>query len=100
LNCWFSFHGQAAVEAGFIVNKHIFVDNLHEDTVVAQRVVFSAMQYYGGMLKVPLTAGLLQSVRSSSHRRRLAVEASKQKHASEATSKKRKAALELQLSAI
>ena len=55
---------------------------------------------YSSVLNVPLTAGLLQSVRSSSHRRRLAVEADKQKLSSEATSKKRKAALELQLSAI
>ena len=80
------------------------MENLHEDTVVAQRVIFTAtgilVQYYGGVLKVPLTAGLLQSVRSSSHRRCLAVEASKQKLASEATSKKRKPALELQLSVI
>ena len=74
------------------MNKYILVENLHEDTVVAQRVVFTAtgirailVQYYGGVLKVPLTAGLLQSVRSSSHRRCLAVEANKQKLASEAT---------------
>ena len=40
------FHGQAAVEAGFSVNKDILVENFHEDSVVAQRVVFSAIQYY------------------------------------------------------
>ena len=68
------------------MNKDILVENHHEDIVVAHRVVFSAIQYYGGVLEVPLIAWLLQSVRSSSHRRRLAVEASEQKLASEATS--------------
>jgi len=32
-------HGQASVEWGFSVNKEIEVENLHEHSLVAQRII-------------------------------------------------------------
>jgi len=36
-------HGNAAVESGFSVNKELLVENMEEETIVAQRVVFDAI---------------------------------------------------------
>ena len=41
------FHGNAAVESGFSVNKELFVENMEEDTIVTQRVVFDAIRVAG-----------------------------------------------------
>lgn len=62
--------------------------------------VFTAIQYYGGVLQVPLTPGLLQSVRSVFYRRSLTLEVVKQKLACEEASKNRKTALDKELTAI
>ena len=35
--------GNAAVESGFSVNKELLVENMEEDTIVAQRIVFDAI---------------------------------------------------------
>ena len=40
-------HGNAAVESGFSVNKELLVENMEEDTIVAQRVVFDAIRVAG-----------------------------------------------------
>lgn len=68
------FHGQAAVERGFSVNNDILVENLREDSIIAQRQIYNAIQFYGGVLKVPLTEKLFLSVRGASARRKLAIE--------------------------
>ena len=40
-------HGNAAVESGFSVNKELLVENMEEDTIVAQRIVFDAIRVSG-----------------------------------------------------
>jgi len=40
-------HGNAAVESGFSVNKEFLVENMEEDTIVAQRIVFDAIRVVG-----------------------------------------------------
>ena len=39
--------GNAAVESGFSVNKELLVENIEEDTIVAQRIVFDAIRVSG-----------------------------------------------------
>lgn len=68
------FHGQAAVESGFSVNEDILVENLTEQSIMAQRAVLNAIQYYGGVLDVSLTTALLNSVKAASRRRNVALE--------------------------
>ena len=40
-------HGNTAVESGFSVNKELLVENMEEDTIVAQRIVFDAIRVVG-----------------------------------------------------
>ena len=61
-------HGQASVERGFSINKEIEVENLHEQSVVGQRVVYDHVHSVGGILKVELTNGLLVSAGSARQR--------------------------------
>jgi hypothetical protein len=37
-------HGNATVESGFSVNDSILVENMHEESIVAQRQVYDAVQ--------------------------------------------------------
>ena len=38
---------KSALESGFSVNKELLVENMEEDTIVAQRIVFDAIQVVG-----------------------------------------------------
>ena len=40
-------HGNASVEGGFSVNKELLIENMHEETAVAQRVVYDAILIAG-----------------------------------------------------
>ena len=51
-------HGQATVERGFSTNRQIEVENMSEQTYIAQRIVCDAIQEAGGVLKVPITKGM------------------------------------------
>ena len=37
-------HGQASVESGFSVNEELLIENMEEETIVAQRNVFDAVR--------------------------------------------------------
>ena len=52
-------HGQATVERGFSINSALIVENLKEESVVSQRLVFDAIAAEGGVLSVPITKSLL-----------------------------------------
>ena len=84
-------HGQATVERGFSVNKEVEISNIQEDTIVAHRIVCDYVTLHGGVLKVPLTPGLLSSVVSARSRYRIYLETEKQIKLSEAQGFKRKA---------
>ena len=58
-------HGQASVERGFSVNKEIEVENLHEHSLVAQRIICDHLRAVGGVLNVPVTKKLLAAAASS-----------------------------------
>ena len=40
-------HGNASVENGFFMNKNILVDNLTEDCIVSQRIVYDSVNCLG-----------------------------------------------------
>lgn len=95
------FHGQGAIERGFSINKDTETQNMKERTVVAQRVVYNAIERYGSVLKVPITQDLVSSVRSSSMRRKLYLKDTKcEKEKEEALGVKRKLELDLELKSI
>ena len=70
------FHGNAAVERSFSINKECLVENLMNESLVAQRVVYEAVSSAGGVAAVPITKALIHSVRNASARR---LEAAKKK---------------------
>ena len=70
------FHGNAAVERSFSINKECLVENLLEDSLVAQRVVYDAVSVAGGISSVDVTKSMIHSVRNASAKR---VEAAKKK---------------------
>ena len=74
------FHGNAAVERSFSVNKECLVENLLEDSLVAQRVVYDAVLAVGGVSSVNITKQMIHSVRNASAKR---VEAAKKKASEE-----------------
>lgn len=63
------FHGNAAVERSFSLNKECLIENLLEDSLKAQRIVYDAVSDAGGIMNVNITKKLIQSVRSASGRR-------------------------------
>lgn len=67
-------HGNAAVESGFSINSDFLVDNLHEDSLVAQRTVYDAVKASGGVTAVNINRAMLQYVRGSNARYKDALE--------------------------
>lgn len=59
------FHGNAAVERSFSFNKEFLVENLHEDSLIAQRHVYDAVLAHGGVDKVDITKAMILQVRSA-----------------------------------
>ncbi|KAJ8677143.1 hypothetical protein QAD02_012930 [Eretmocerus hayati] len=45
-------HGNAWIERGFSVNEECLVENLHEDSLIAQRIVYDSLQSIGGIQKI------------------------------------------------
>lgn len=75
------FHGNAAVERSFSVNKKCLVENLETESLIAQRLVHSAICIYGGVEHVPITKQMLMAVKNSSRMRNEALEQKKNKRA-------------------
>ena len=67
-------HGNASVESGFSINKQFLVENLHEESLVAQRIVHDHINAVGGLQSVNIDKSLLQFVRGSHHRYTQALE--------------------------
>ena len=97
-NCWeifkliFTFsHGQASVERGFSVNKELLVENLAEESVVCQRMVYDHVISTGKpVFEIPITNDLLKSCKLAHSRYTLALEQKRSKNEAEEKSRKRK----------
>ena len=61
-------HGNASVESGFSVNQEMLVENLHEESLVAQRQVYDAVLAAGGVAAVEIEKSMLQHVRGAHSR--------------------------------
>jgi hypothetical protein len=71
-------HGNATVEGGFSINGDMLVENLHEESLVAQRTVYDAVQSAGGLSSVQIDKTLLSFVRGSHARYLQALERKRQ----------------------
>ena len=81
-------HGQATVERGFSVNEEIIVENLRESSVEKLRIVYGALNFYGGVTSVEITKPLLISVRGARQRYRQHLEEVKKNKTREKISSK------------
>ncbi|KAH8020386.1 hypothetical protein HPB51_001019 [Rhipicephalus microplus] len=58
-------HGNSSVERGFSVSKECLVENMKEESLVAQRLVYDEVSAAGGVAKVDVTDKMIDMVRSS-----------------------------------
>ncbi|KAH8022458.1 hypothetical protein HPB51_024557 [Rhipicephalus microplus] len=58
-------HGNSSVERGFSVNKECLVENMKEESLVAQRLVYDEVSAAGGVAEVDVTDKMIDMVRSS-----------------------------------
>ena len=56
-------HGNAPVKSGFSVNVDMLVENLKEQSLIAQCRVYDSIGVSGGVLKVNITSGILTYAR-------------------------------------
>ena len=62
-------HGQVAVERGFSVNGKLLIDNLHTESLTAQRLVYDLMKCHSlEPFTIPITAALLSHVKRARKR--------------------------------
>ena len=74
-------HGQASVENGFSINSSIIVENLHEGSLVAQRLVYDSINSLGGIKKIDtisINMEMLKSVKDSNRSYKIALDKSKE----------------------
>jgi hypothetical protein len=90
-------HGNATVEGGFSVNGDMLVENLQDESLVAQRIVYDAVQCAGGITSVHIDKALLSFVRGSHARYLLALDQKRQTSSeyNKQQALKRKAAAEI-----
>jgi len=85
-------HGQATVERGFSVNRHIEVENITDETVSSRRMICDHMKFVGGITNIDITNKRLLISCSSARQKYVAhLEDEKKKSAATAVGKKRKA---------
>lgn len=58
-------HGNASVERGFSVNKECLITNLKEESLIAQRHVWSAINKVGGISNIIISKKLILDVRNA-----------------------------------
>lgn len=59
------FHGNASLERGFSVNKEIIVENMLQESLVAQRRIYDAISNLGGVEKVFINKNMLHAARNA-----------------------------------
>ena len=87
-------HGQASVERGFSINRQIEVENLHEESLVAQRIICDHLQAVGGILKVNISNELLISASSARQKYMAHLEMKRNEKLREEGTNKRKSVLD------
>lgn len=95
--CFILSHGNAFVETGFSVNKHLLVENLLEESLVSQRIICDSVKHIGGLRNVIINRSMLTSIRASRRRYQSYLEIKKEKQSEEQKKKMEKRKIELQL---
>ena len=72
-------HGQGRVESGFSINEQVLVENLQEDSIVAQRMVYEGILQEGGASKVDLNRIMLKYVKQARSKQMFALEENRKK---------------------
>ncbi len=67
-------HGNASVESGFSINGDMLIENMHEQSLIAQRQVYDAVKTVGGILKVKIDKRMRQQARGAHSRYKAAAE--------------------------
>lgn len=83
-------HGNAAVERGFSVNKECLVENLSEESPIAQRRVYDGVSAAGGVTKIEITSRMMQMVRGANIRWKDELQKRKQERLEAAEAEKKK----------
>lgn len=89
-------HGQATVERGFSVNRQIEVENLQEQSVIAQRIIHDHIISVGGVMNVDMSKSLLLSAGSARQKYMAYLDDQQQRKLKESCLKKRKDLMEAQ----
>lgn len=87
-------HGNAIVESGFSVNESLLVENLYDESLIAQRIVTDAIKSAGGVLKVTIEKEMIKNTKMAYSRYNQVLEDKRQENiaaVAEEASKKRKA---------
>ncbi|KAJ8872984.1 hypothetical protein PR048_026600 [Dryococelus australis] len=89
--------GSSRYQGGFPINKSLLVENLHGESLIAQRMVYDAIKHYGGILNVPVDGKMLLSVSAarSKYRHYLGKKLQQEKDAKKTREEKRKIANEI-----
>ena len=87
-------HGQATVERGFSINKHVETCNIQEESMEALRLICDKVSVCGGVLQVPITKELLASAASARSKYRNHLEQERKKRETATQGLKRKAVVD------
>ena len=58
-------HGQAYCERGFSINKLTSSDNMDDDTLIAQRLIYDAIKKLGDVAEIQISKELRKSCKSA-----------------------------------
>lgn len=95
--CFILSHGNASVEGGFSINKSLLVENLLEDSLISQRIIYDALKNIGGPQNFAVTKSLITSVRNSRRRYQENLDKKKEKMSDEQKKIKEKRKIDEQL---
>ena len=75
-------HGQGRIESGFSVNEQMSVEDMQEDLIVAQRMVYEG-NLQGGASKVDINRTMLKYVKQARSKQMFALEENRKKQTGE-----------------
>ena len=84
-------HGQASIERGFSFNKELLVENLYEESIFCQRMVYNHVNStWKSITEIPITNATLESCKLAHSRYATALKEKKEKFDAEMKNRKRK----------
>ena len=87
-------HGQATVERGFSVNRQVMIENMKEQTFIAQRTIHDHIQSIGGLGQLVVSRELLAAASAGRKRYAAYLEEQKKEQQQASQNRKRKIVLE------